>query len=115
MGDFSLRALGITLVISILVVFTAVYLWMFRRAPQHRDPARQVYDSFCDKLARLGIRRRVYEGPIDFAARANGRRRDLAADINHITQLYVAVRYGDKRDHLLELKTLIREFKPARV
>ena len=115
MGNFDLRAMGISLVLALLVVFTSVYLWMFRQRIEHKDRACKLYDIFCGRLAKLGIRRNAYEGPVDFAARAKIRRSDLAGDINIITRLYTDVRYGDRTEQLSELERHIKIFKPARL
>ena len=115
LSDFNLRSLGIALVLALLVVFAGVYLWLFRRSAGHQDAARTLYDLFCGKLAKLGIYRAANEGPVDFAARARFRRRDLTGEINSITQLYIDVRYGDRMEHLDSLKRQVRSFKPARV
>jgi len=119
MGNFDLRALGVTLVLSFLVVFTSVYLWMFRRQAEYRyatrnkDMALKLYDVFCNKLAKLDIKRINYEGPVDFATRAKARRRDLAGEIGIITKLYIDVRYGDRTEHLQDLELHVKAFKPA--
>lgn len=114
MGNFNLRALGITLVLSLLVVFSSVYLWMFRRQTKHKDSARRLYDIFCGRLAKLGVKRYTHEGPVAFAGRARIRRRDLAGEISVITKLYTDVRYGDITEELKELELRVRNFKPAR-
>ncbi|MBF8269005.1 MAG: hypothetical protein HW386_714 [Gammaproteobacteria bacterium] len=115
LGDFDLRALGVTLVLVLLLVFTGIYLWLFKRPIVHKNAARSLYDQFCAKLARLGIYRAANEGPMDFAARAQNRRRDLTVAINTITRLYIDVRYGDRVEQLESLKRQVRNFKPARV
>ena len=114
MGDFDLRTLGISLVLALLVVFTSVYMWMFRQQAEQKDRAGMLYDIFCNKLAKLGIKRIAYEGPVDFAARAKLRRNDLAGEINIITKLYTEVRYGDREEDLRDLEGHIKTFKPAK-
>lgn len=114
MGDFGLQALGVSLVLALLVVFTSVYLWMFRRQTEHKDRAGILYDIFCGRLAKLGVKWIAYEGPVDFAARAKLRCGHLAAEINTITKLYTDVRYGDRAEELQELERHIKRFKPVR-
>lgn len=113
LGNFNPEAIGITLVLTILVIFTVVYLWMFKQRTENRDRARFYYDRFCNRLARLGIRRFSSEGPLDFASRATVRRRDLAERINHITHLYIDIRYGDEHHKLDLLEAQVKSFKPS--
>lgn len=116
LGGVDAGGLGIVLIIALLAAFAGVYLWMFRRRPlANQDIARRWYDVFCARLARLGIARISYEGPVAYAARANARRRDLAGEISAITRLYIDVRYGDQVERLEELQRRIREFKPVRL
>ena len=114
LGDFDMRTLGIALVLSLLAVFSVVYLWLFRRSAGHKDAARHLYDLYCGRLAKLGICRAANEGPVDFAARARVSRRDLADEVNTITQLYIAVRYGDRVEQLESLRRRVLNFKPSR-
>ena len=64
-----------------------------------------VYDRFCGKLAKGGVRRAAYEGPLDFAVRAGALETELSAEIEEITALYVQLRYagaGEGPDRLTE-------------
>ncbi|MCG7945658.1 MAG: DUF3488 and DUF4129 domain-containing transglutaminase family protein [Candidatus Thiodiazotropha taylori] len=74
------------------------------------------YDRFCKKLARLGISRKTYEGPMDYAKRAIGERPDLTAPISRITALYINLRYGPNADKSQSKKLLqqVRQFRPGR-
>lgn len=78
---------------AVLIVLFAVMAWR-HRAPGP-DPVPILYQRFCDKLAHIGIRRAPHEGPLDFANRISGLRPDLAGRARRITQLYIALRYGD--------------------
>ena len=104
--------LGLTFVI---IAFAGVLAWnLFRAPPGGGDEARRWYDRFRRRLARCGIPVRDWEGPLDFAARAGLRRRDLAADIDRITRTYVALRYAGDATLLDELKDRVRRFRPRR-
>ena len=75
------------------------------------DAARALYDRFCRRLARLGLRAGAAEGPLAFAERAAAMRPELAAWLHAVTGQYVAIRYGGDRSVLAlrELKRRIKE------
>ncbi|MGQ4808684.1 hypothetical protein NKDENANG_02072 [Candidatus Entotheonellaceae bacterium PAL068K] len=54
----------------------------------------RAYQAFCTKLARRGMVRLASEGPFDFAARVEQWRPELAVQVEAITGLYSALRYG---------------------
>jgi len=94
-----------------------------RLARVKTDAASRLYGRFCQRLQRLGLVRGVSEGPTDFAARAIMQRPDLAEPIQRITQLYLALRYGNaggeagfrrEATQLDELKHRVGAFSPAR-
>jgi protein-glutamine gamma-glutamyltransferase len=78
------------------------------------DPVQALYRRFCARLARRGLARRGYEGPLAFATRIAHTRPDLAGDVARITDSYVALRYGPgPAPRALEtLRRLVRRFKP---
>ena len=78
------------------------------------DPVQQLYLRYCARLERKGIKRRVTEGPRDFGRRVVRRRPDLAAGVERVISLYLALRYGCRTssEDLRELKRLVREFRP---
>jgi len=115
MKEINLQLLAVILVIIAAIVFAVITVWLLRQYPPARDPARQLYDYFCRKLARIGIRRMPHEGPLDFAARV-ARKQGLLADIvNEITSLYVSVRYGSQVTKLAALKKKINAFQPEKI
>ena len=109
------RGIFLWLLIFTCAVFLAVSFWLFRLPARDTDPARSLYDDFCRKMAGIGIRRSVSEGPLDFAGRAGGLRKDLREKVNLITGLYVDIRYGGKREALEALRRYVREFRPAKL
>ena len=114
MKDINLQLLSIILVFIVSIMFTVITLWMFRQYQPARDQARKLYDRFCHKLARVGIQRMPYEGPVDFAKRAGLKQRGIADTINAITALYISVRYGSRFEKLPELKKQITSFQPEK-
>ncbi len=117
LSNLGLRSwLGMTLAmlaaVAVLLLLIAFAL-LFRRS-NDGDPAARLYERFCAKLARRGIRRAPAEGPVEFAIRARGQRPDLAAAIDSINRRYVAIRYGGIGT-LQQLRRLRREialFRP---
>jgi transglutaminase-like putative cysteine protease len=101
---------GMFLAILLLLLVTAA-LWMMR-SRQKPDPAVNLFHIFCRKLQRVGLERRPAEGPSDFARRVINARGDLRSPVNHITNIYITVRYGSSNSSGLSLlRKLVREFK----
>ncbi|NIP72936.1 MAG: DUF3488 domain-containing transglutaminase family protein [Gammaproteobacteria bacterium] len=99
---------------TVLIAVFAVMSW--RQRPPVPDPVPILYQRFCDKLARIGIRRAPHEGPLDFADRASSLRPDLAGRARRITQLYIALRYGngDGAGQLDKLRYQVGRFSARR-
>ena len=73
------------------------------------DPLLSAWNRLGRKLARAGLARHGWEGPRDYARRVAHARPALGAQVEHIAQLYIALRYGRGADAggLAELKRLI--------
>jgi len=102
------------LMMIIIAGFLLIYaVWMLLR-PQlvMRDPVQKSYLRFCQKLARRGLARQPFEGPLTFASRASADRPDLAATIQKIVELYVQTRYRNQLETLPQLRTAVRHFHP---
>ncbi len=91
LGDMTL------LLTASLALVMALLAWLTLRTVQTGDPIIRSYARFCAKLARRGYPRAPTEGPRDYAVRVSAARPDLAANIEYITKLYTALRYGDAR------------------
>jgi len=102
--DVLLTSIGIAsrgpvfLVIKILLVAIALlaiyFAWMQLRTRSRMDRVKALYEHFCRKTARLGVRRDPCEGPLDFARRAA---QSLPNDSNRIRQIadtYILLRYA---------------------
>ncbi|OGI37401.1 MAG: hypothetical protein A2V91_04090 [Candidatus Muproteobacteria bacterium RBG_16_64_10] len=96
---------------GIAVVLLAGLWWLSRRRARV-DPARKLYDRFCRQLARAGLARASYEGPMDFARRCVRRRPTLAPAVGDITRLYLALRYGPAGHpvQMQEFRRLVKDF-----
>lgn len=114
MQDVNWKGMTLWLVVTTGIMFALVAFWLFRHAANSGDPVRNLYEKFCSRLAAVGIRRRAFEGPSDFAGRAGQLRRDLQQTIDQITGLYIAVRYGGQMQSLEALRHQVRIFRPSR-
>jgi transglutaminase-like putative cysteine protease len=80
-----------------------------------RDPARQLYDRFCKKMARVGIKRPPHQGPGSYARSGADKLPHLKNPILEITRMYVLLRYSRdaKPGDLERLKMLVQKFRPS--
>ncbi len=93
-------------------LFLLVYALALKPRPD-LDEAQRAYRRFCRKLARVGLRRAPWEGPVAFAQRAGLARPDLHAAIEGITRAYVQIRYGSAGS--AALKDLWRQVRALRL
>jgi hypothetical protein len=102
--------MGIVLAV-LLAGLTAWFAWQYR--PPRQEEARRLYDSFVRKLARKHIDRRLSEGPLDFARRAEAKYPALGPGIRGVTRSYVRLRYelAADPDELKRLRSLVRSFR----
>lgn len=106
--------LALVFVVLFSVVFGLYWLYLlWERRPPPLPPVARDYARFCARLARLGLKRALHEGPLDYGQRVAAARPDLGRDVLAITDCYIALRYEDT-DDARRLKTLVRAFKPPR-
>jgi transglutaminase-like putative cysteine protease len=88
----------LVLIIEILIVAIALLViyfgWMQLRTRPGVDRVREFYERFCQKLARLGVRRDPCEGPSDFSRRAAVLLPNESKRILEIFNTYIALRYA---------------------
>jgi transglutaminase-like putative cysteine protease len=86
------------LIIEILIVAIALLViyfgWMQLRTRSGADRVKALYERFCRKAARLGVRRDPWEGPADFSRRAALLLPDQSERIRQISNNYIALRYA---------------------
>src|SRR6267143_816270 len=86
------------LIIEILIVAIALLViyfgWMQLRKRSRADRVKMLYERFCRKAARLGVRRDPWEGPSDFSRRAAQLLPDQSERIRQISNIYIALRYA---------------------
>jgi len=97
------------------IIVAAIAAYLFKKTPETIEPARKYYDIFCRKMAKAGLARKSYEGPVDFAQRILTTRQDLKSDTQNITNLYVLIRYCSDDNKLLQLKAAIKSFSPGKM
>jgi transglutaminase-like putative cysteine protease len=88
----------LVLIVEILIVAVALLViyfgWMQLRTRSRADRVKALYERFCRKAARLGVRRDPWEGPSDFSMRAALLLPDQSERIRQISNIYVALRYA---------------------
>lgn len=112
LGGMTLAVLGI---FSVLGLGTLGLLALDRtRAPE--DPAVRLYARFCRRAAAAGAGlRREAEGPLDFAKRAAAALPGSVAQIQAVTESYVATRYEPESAGALgRLRAAVAAFRPRK-
>jgi transglutaminase-like putative cysteine protease len=102
--DVLLTSLGLTksgplpLVMQVLIVIAVLLIiyagWMQLRTRPRTDRIQALYKRFCQKLARIGVQRDLWEGPSDFATRAAQSLPNESERVRQITETYIALRYA---------------------
>lgn len=83
-------------------------LWFSRPARIRRDATVRYYDRFCGVLAAAGVVRKPFEGPLTFCQRASDNFPEHAPKIQRIRDLYIDLRYANKRSRVAELARAVR-------
>ncbi|MEA3292776.1 MAG: DUF3488 and DUF4129 domain-containing transglutaminase family protein [Pseudomonadota bacterium] len=98
-----------------LLVLSWLTLFGWLRCRRRDDPVQNLYHKFCARLARLGLERRTYEGPLAYTGRVGAERSDLAGAVNDIGGLYSRLRYAAQPGSadIQELKQKVRNFRPG--
>ena len=99
------------LVAALMALYWLYLLWDQR--PPKLPPVSRDYARFCARLAKLGLPRAAYEGPLDYAQRVAAARADLAGAVHEITDRYVELRYEDEGD-AAAFRQMVRGFRPSR-
>jgi transglutaminase-like putative cysteine protease len=86
--------------------------WMLWRRPRLAPEERQ-WRRLSRRLARHGLERRPWEGPLDYARRAGAALPDRAGEIAAIASLYASLRYGRaSAASIAELRSRVAAFRP---
>jgi transglutaminase-like putative cysteine protease len=78
---------------ALLVIYAG---WMQLRTRSRIDRVRALYERFCRKAARLGVRRNPWEGPSDFSRRVAQLLPNESERIRQISNTYIALRYSSE-------------------
>jgi hypothetical protein len=78
---------------ALLVIYAG---WMQLRTRSRVDRVKALYERFCCKAARLGVRRSTWEGPADFSRRAAQLLPNESEHIRQISNTYITLRYSPK-------------------
>jgi transglutaminase-like putative cysteine protease len=99
---------------AVLAVLAAWLAWKYR--PPRPDEVQRLYRRYLGILARRGLHRRPWEGPLDFSDRAVAAFPAHAGAIRRITASYVRVRYGpgEPQGELSVMRGLLKAFRPRR-
>ena len=113
MEKLSLIQLALGMGVVVMLLLAGLMIGLRRLGRQPVDPLLRLYQRFCQRLARIGIVRPGYEGPLDFARRIRRRRPDLAPAAEQILERYTRLRYGgaDTPAQRRALQRMIRRFK----
>lgn len=97
---------------TVLAVLAAWLAWRYR--PPRPDEVQLLYRRYLRLLARQGLHRQPWEGPLDFSDRAVAAFPAHAGAIRRITTSYVRARYGpDEPDRELDvMRGLLKAFRP---
>lgn len=95
------RGMSLLLAAACALVLAAIAAWVLTPRP-HPDPAQRAWSRFCARMARYGLPREPWQGPLDYAAYVSATSPDLAAIANEAAAAYIAARYGSANDGGLE-------------
>ncbi len=98
--------------VALVLLVSALFILRRERGPGP-DPAAAAYARFCHKMARRGLVRRPDESPGDFARRVAAAEPELKREVERITALYQACRYGARPgpESLRRLREAVRRLR----
>ncbi|EXI75633.1 MAG TPA: DUF3488 and transglutaminase-like domain-containing protein [Candidatus Accumulibacter phosphatis] len=107
------QSMSASLAILCGVALLLVTVWTLPRR-RRADPAQRAWNRYCTALARRGVTRAAWEGPLDFARRVAVERPHLAALTSEAARCYAGLRYGQgNSEQLLVLQECVHRL-PAR-
>jgi len=107
--------LAVVMVVASSVVLLLLLLAL-ARSDRVVDPLDRIYDRFCRKLERAGMRRKANEGPVAFSARVVEARPDLRGPVQGFLARYLPLRYGRATgtSRVRDLSRWVTRFHPSR-
>lgn len=85
--------LAVILSLATAALFGVLYLWAIRQR-RAQDPLERQWARFCTRMARQGLGREPWEGPLDYADRLARARPGQADALRTICASYASLRYG---------------------
>jgi transglutaminase-like putative cysteine protease len=111
-GDWTVPA---ALLGGTLVLLSGLLLAWALVQPRPRDPVLRSWAGFCARMARKGLARAPWEGPLDYGARLAAALPQQAREVQEIATLYARLRYGadapPSAAAVRRLKRLIRQLE----
>jgi len=86
--------LAVEILLAAIALLAIYFAWMQLRTRSRVDRVKALYEYFCRKTARLGVRRDPCEGPLDFARRAAQSLPNESKRIRQIMDAYMLLRYA---------------------
>lgn len=111
--------LGIVKILAILFGFFAVTFFLFKIVCRllcsgDKDPVAEQYGLFCSKMARAGIKRPAYMGPLDFCRFVQGKTDNR--QVVEILNMYILLRYAENDSEMFaRFKRAVKNFDPREV
>ena len=109
------RALAALLGVTVMLILGLIALWTaWHYRPSTEDRVQRMYRTFVGRLARRGIQREPWEGPLVLAERAQRQLPAYAGAVHSITRSYIRLRYEEhcSDSELLRFKRLLKSFRP---
>ncbi len=111
LSDPDWRTMTAALAVFCGIALLAVTAWTLVQRSS-ATPAQRAWDAFCKRLARLGVQRKTWEGPLAFAVRVAEVRPILGALAHEAASLFADLHYGTgTAEQLNKLKECTRRLK----
>lgn len=96
------------------ILLLGLTVWAVRKRIR-LDPTVLAWNRLSRKLARIGLARNVWEGPLDYSRRIAQARPELAISVEGIAVLYIGLRYGrlSGKEPQRHLQGLVADLKIA--
>ena len=94
------------------LVLAGLYVWAMGRT-RSRDPLQRTWERFCSRMARAGLGRDSWEGPLAYGERLAAALPEQAEGLRAACATYARLRYGPtaRDDGVRELKKLLNEIR----